>query len=433
MAFGSDGNLYVASSATNNVLHYNGATGALLGVFAAWGGTASDPALVAGRHRLRPRRRPGRQLSRSATAPAVLRFDGTTGQYLGVFLPAPAGTTHMLFSLDGDLYLSDGGTIARYDGTTGDYLGGFISGLGAAGYLLDVSPQDEAITAVTVNNVAPTAVIHADAGTTASMVHLTSSVSDVGTLDTITSYTWGVTKNGVTFIAPTLGGSTFSYTPSGTSTYVVTLTVKDDDTGTGTATAQVIVGSDSADNLVIANPAAGTNRVIVFALAGDDKVNAAVTTAPVELVGGAGNDTLIGGTQSDVLVGNFGGDYVFGADDHAADSLSGGAGNDTLDGGLGDDTMAGGVGNDYYIEVPGSSDLLTESGGGGTDSSRLHPGVPRRQLQPGELHRRVPDRRSQGRPGRPAGAVREPLRQHLRRRAQGQPGQQLAQWRRRRG
>src|SRR5262249_19611725 len=146
-------------------------------------------------------------------------------------------------------------------------------------------PQDEAIAAVTVNNVAPVAVIHSDAGTTAALVKLSSTVTDVGTLDTF-SYAWSVT-NGTPSGSTT--GPNFAFAP-GSGTITVTLTVTDDDTGSTTVKAQVILGTAGNDNIVVANPAAGINRVIVYALDGNDKVDAsAVTAVPVELIGGAGS------------------------------------------------------------------------------------------------------------------------------------------------
>src|SRR5439155_7658073 len=119
LTFGNDGNLYVASRNTDGVLRFSGATGASLGAFVAAGaGGLDDPRDVAfgpdGDFFV---------LSTGATK-AVLRYDGATGQYLGVFVPTGATTTHVLFSLNGSLYVGDSGnTITRYDGTTGDYLG----------------------------------------------------------------------------------------------------------------------------------------------------------------------------------------------------------------------------------------------------------------------------------------------------------------------
>ena len=71
-----------------------------------------------------------------------------------------------------------------------------------------------------------------------------------------------------------------------------------------------------------------------------------------------GNDDVnwLGGAGGDDIVKGFGG----------ADILYGGFGNDTLGGGAGADTMTGGYGNDTY-HVDNSADVVTESGGQGTD------------------------------------------------------------------
>src|SRR5581483_3867757 len=54
---------------------------------------------------------------------------------------------------------------------------------------------------------------------------------DAGYADTFTS-AWAITKNGAAFASGTAG--TFSFTPDDNGTYVVTLTVTDDDGGVGT-------------------------------------------------------------------------------------------------------------------------------------------------------------------------------------------------------
>ena len=76
----------------------------------------------------------------------------------------------------------------------------------------------------------------------------------------------------------------------------------------------------------------------------------------MELVGGAGNDTVTGGEGDDVLQGGVGND-----------ALAGGLGNDTLDGGAGTDVMVGGLGDDVY-RVDSANDGGTELVGEGTDT-----------------------------------------------------------------
>jgi Ca2+-binding RTX toxin-like protein len=76
---------------------------------------------------------------------------------------------------------------------------------------------------------------------------------------------------------------------------------------------------------------AGSDRLTVNALAGDDVVDAsglAADSALLTLDGGDGNDVLIGGDGNDLLLGGPGDDV-----------LIGGPGNDTIDGGDGDDII----------------------------------------------------------------------------------------------
>jgi hypothetical protein len=114
---------------------------------------------------------------------------------------------------------------------------------------------DSATASVTVNNVAPTATIVGAPVTSpeGSPINLTSTVTDPGTLDTITK-TWSVTKNAVAFAAGT--GATFSFTPDDNGTYVVTFTATDDDTGVGTDTKTITV-NNVAPTVGITGPTQG--------------------------------------------------------------------------------------------------------------------------------------------------------------------------------
>lgn len=147
---------------------------------------------------------------------------------------------------------------------------------------------------------------------------------------------------------------------------------------------------------------ADIDHVVVNARGGDDRVtvsqvNGAVDT-PMDISGGAGNDTLLGGEGADTLRGNGGNDLIDAhgsADVHIAggigddtlianagndtlmggdgrdllvsgtgnDSLDGGAGDDTLVGGSGADTLTGGLGNDLFTGVTGT-DTVTDKGPG---------------------------------------------------------------------
>jgi Ca2+-binding RTX toxin-like protein len=81
--------------------------------------------------------------------------------------------------------------------------------------------------------------------------------------------------------------------------------------------------------------------------------------------GGIDKDTLHGDAGADVLAGDAGDDSLWGDDGN--DTLAGGAGTDTLVGGLGDDSYRFGRGD--------GSDLVDESGLGGTDTIALATGV----------------------------------------------------------
>lgn len=97
-----------------------------------------------------------------------------------------------------------------------------------------------------------------------------------------------------------------------------------------------------------------------------------VTSAPTEVVGdrfistsGADQPTLTAG--DDFASGLGGADRLLGL--AGSDTLDGGAGSDTLDGGAGADSMIGGGGNDLFF-VDNVADIVSEAGGGGTDTIR---------------------------------------------------------------
>ncbi|MBZ0171112.1 MAG: DUF11 domain-containing protein [Phycisphaerales bacterium] len=140
MAFGADGNLYVAGFANDAVLRYDGSTGAFLGVFvtAGSGGLDEPTALAFGPA--------GDLYIASSSNDEVLRYDGVTGALVGTFvtsgsggLDSPSGIT---FGPDGDLYVSssDTGQALRYDGTSGAFLGIFVAaGAGGLGDPADLT------------------------------------------------------------------------------------------------------------------------------------------------------------------------------------------------------------------------------------------------------------------------------------------------------
>jgi Ca2+-binding RTX toxin-like protein len=109
-----------------------------------------------------------------------------------------------------------------------------------------------AATTLTVVNVPPTAAIVGAPATSpeGTALALTSAVTDPGTFDTFT-YAWRATKNGVPYAAATTPA--FTFTPDDNATYVVTLTVTDDDGGVGTAPSKTIIVTNVAPTPTIQN------------------------------------------------------------------------------------------------------------------------------------------------------------------------------------
>ncbi len=94
----------------------------------------------------------------------------------------------------------------------------------------------------------------------------------------------------------------------------------------------------------------------------------------VGLGGQAGDDTLIGGAGNDFLIGDFfsaglfDGNVTYDFTVTGNDKLYGGASNDSLIGGPGNDSLYGGAGNDLYGLQGGGVDHIVELAGGGIDT-----------------------------------------------------------------
>ncbi|MEQ8764217.1 MAG: hypothetical protein RL885_09840 [Planctomycetota bacterium] len=141
--------LYVSSFLTHEVLRYDASTGAFLGAFvtSGSGGLANPAGATLG---------PDRNLYVASSGTSqVLRFDGATGAFIDVFVASGSGglatPREVRFGADGDLYVGSRANdrILKYDGSTGAFLTQFVfddpatSGIDETGGLLD--PQSFAI------------------------------------------------------------------------------------------------------------------------------------------------------------------------------------------------------------------------------------------------------------------------------------------------
>jgi hypothetical protein len=100
-----------------------------------------------------------------------------------------------------------------------------------------------------------------------------------------------------------------------------------------------VVNVSAAEAMSIVVATGGGNDLVL--LGEDVRVSATI-------LGGAGNDTLIGGRAADAIYGEAGNDFLLGLS--GADLLDGGDGDDTLIGGLGIDTLRGGRGRNRVTQ-----------------------------------------------------------------------------------
>jgi hypothetical protein len=119
--------------------------------------------------------------------------------------------------------------------------------------------------------------------------------------------------------------------------------------------------------------ASSIDGIVIDGGDGNDSIVLGVGMIGSVLLGGDGNDTLIGSDGGDTLIGGTGKDRLLGGG--GSDRLSGSGGNDVLDGGsgpdrlygdAGDDLLFGGSQNDYLVGGSGTDQV---NGGAGNDRS----------------------------------------------------------------
>ncbi len=130
---GPDGNIYVANG-DNSVIRYNGSTGQFIGTFvtANSGGLNNPYGLTFG---------PDSNLyvASRGTSNSILCYNGTTGAFLDSFVPTASGGLNspagVSFGTDGNLYVVSNGSssILRYEGPSGPAPGSPLPSTGQTG------------------------------------------------------------------------------------------------------------------------------------------------------------------------------------------------------------------------------------------------------------------------------------------------------------
>jgi Ca2+-binding RTX toxin-like protein len=141
----------------------------------------------------------------------------------------------------------------------------------------------------------------------------------------------------------------------------------------------IVVSRDAAGTILVNGGAvvvqgglptvANTSLIRILGHKGNDELRLDESNGALprgQLLGHAGDDTLVGGSGADELDGGPGNDTLRGSG--GVDVLIGGDGHDTLIGGAGDDLLYGGTGDDDFVWNPGDGSDLIEGEAGEDDT-----------------------------------------------------------------
>jgi glucose/arabinose dehydrogenase len=131
ITFGPDGNMFVTTNpypfnSGGGVLRFNGSTGAFLGTFVPAGSGGLN-------NSLEPTFGPDGNLYVAGFGAGILRYNGQTGAFIDNFVPQGRGglvaAEQGIFGPDGNLYVADndGSQVLRYNGKTGTFIDAFVS------------------------------------------------------------------------------------------------------------------------------------------------------------------------------------------------------------------------------------------------------------------------------------------------------------------
>jgi WD40 repeat protein len=148
IVLGPDGNLYVANNDGNDIVRFNGTTGAFIDIFvnAGSGGLSGPRDLAFG---------PDGNIYVTSTGSTggVLRYSGATGAFMNAFVGPGSDLVlprELVFGPDRNLYVGNFGMgdVLRYNGTTGAFIDTFIptgsGGLGGPTFLVFNEPASAA-------------------------------------------------------------------------------------------------------------------------------------------------------------------------------------------------------------------------------------------------------------------------------------------------